>query len=628
MLPIRTIFPSLLLVLFCLTKSDGAQVDTLQTDTMHVIIETPFTVIGTRATRSSDDFPFEKEQFARVLEANGFDLVNRGVFFAQDLHVDGFKRGDITIVVDGERYHSACPNRMDSPLARTNAFEMASIDMTKTSASVSSGLGGAVTYHREIPGRPTLVRAGLSGSLDASEAGDFAFAATSHQHRLSGRYASGKGYEDGDGGTFVERYGYRENYDYTLAEASVAGRTGDWQYRTEFTYTENVMFPYLQMDERTNRVFSASAGWRDHKAYLNYTDHLMDGHLRVSTMSMVTDATNLTVGLTGTFYDIYYRHWNADNEIVTPMVRIENHLMPDVRLLAGSLYHRRRFGSLIAWGKIGLAQHTIDDTKRVDFYQVIHPEASDSRTHPILALGGLHRYGLSGKWSGSIAADLAMEPPPSEYLYIAVQRPGTNPWWSGNPTLKAPLRLSLRTNFGTRGLNFEAFTNRVWSYANLVGVMAEGRTYRSYENVDALMAGFSFTGRWQYADVSAGYTWAENLSDDRPLVEIPPLAITYTFKSPEAYGFKAWGRQSWNDAQTRIDETLSEEATASWNRVDIGLSYTWRDLRFGLEITNLRDELYYQHLSYLRNPYSSGFRVYEPGRTIRVNIVFDGSLGF
>lgn len=53
--------------------------------------------------------PVEKDNLSTLLGRNGFSLIRKGVFFAQDIYVDGFKRGDINVVVDGERYHSACP---------------------------------------------------------------------------------------------------------------------------------------------------------------------------------------------------------------------------------------------------------------------------------------------------------------------------------------------------------------------------------------------------------------------------------------------------------------------------------------------------------------------------------------
>lgn len=39
-----------------------------------------------------------------------------------------------------------------------------------------------------------------------------------------------------------------------------------------------------------------------------------------------------------------------------------------------------------------------------------------------------------------------------------------------------------------------------------------------------------------------------------------------------------------------------------------------------LEVDNITDELYYQHLSYLRNPFASGSSVWEPGITVTLGV--------
>lgn len=602
------------------------QSDSSQTDTMSTVIEEPFTVIGNRISRTTTDFPFEKDQFNYILSSRGFDLVRKGTFLAQDVHADGFKRGDITIVIDGERYHSACPNRMDSPLARTNSLEMASIDLSKTSSGVQSGLGGTVAYHRDQLTQTPLVRAGLSQSLAASEASDIGFSAGAHHYRLAGRYATGKGYEDAEDRSFVDLYSYRENNSYQLGEVSLRGGSGDWLYRGEFTYTEDIMFPYLLMDERTNRVFSGSLAYKRHKAYFNYTDHLMDAGLREGLMAMQTDATNLTLGLTGDSYDVYYRRWNADNEIVTPMTSISNHLMPDVNLLSGALYYQEAQDNTVVWGRLGLAYHFIEDKDRIDFHQVAHANAKDHRTHVTFSLGGRYLYRLSRDLSGTLTADIISEPPPSENLYIAVERPMGKAWWAGNPTLRAPIRFSTRSEIQSHGASLELYGTHVWDYVNLVGRLVGTRTYRTYENVDAVFLGFNLTGNWQYLDLTAGYTWASTTTDDSALVEIPPLSAAYTLKSPHYRGLSGYLRHTWNDAQTRVDASLNETPTPSWHRLDIGATFRISTVRLALEVNNLTNELYYQHLSYLRNPYSSGMRVFEPGRTVRLNAILDSGL--
>lgn len=601
--------------------------DSTVSDTMSVILEHSITVTGTHLSRAAVDFPMEKDRFAQVLQSEGFDLARKGTFLAQDVHADGFKRGDIAIVVDGERYHSACPNRMDNPLVRTNSFEMLAIDLTKTSASAQSGLSGAVQYHREQPVWPVLIRAGASQSLAASEARDIGFAATARGHRLAGRYATGKGYDDADGLSFVDRYGYRNNYSYSLIETAVTGERAGLTYRADVMYTEDVMFPYLMMDERENTVISASAAFRGHKLYANYTDHLMDNGLRQSMGVMKTDATNLTIGANGECrdfgYDAYFRRWNADNNIVTPMISIANHLMPKVNQYAGTIFKQIEYPKWSAWGKAGVSTHRVQDDNGLAFFMPLYGELDRSRTDLTFGAGAGYSKAIDDNMIGTVLFDIASEAPPTEYLYLNVRRPMGNPWWAGNPDLDAPVRLSLRSSLRGRGAKIELFGAHVWDYNNFVRRSVGTQTYQTYANADAVMVGLNLSGSWRYLDVVAGYTWSENTTNDEPLAEIPPFALTYTVKSPTYQGLAAYARHAFNDAQTRVDYAINEETTPSWHRFDIGASYRLNAMRFSLEVTNLTDELYFQHLSYMRNPYSSGMRVHEPGRTVLLNVVFD-----
>lgn len=96
-----------------------------------------------------------KDRLSGIFESNGFSLIRKGVFFAQDIYADGLKRSDINVIVDGERYHTACPNRMDSPLTRVNQIELESVSLMKTSGDLLSGLGGVVNFHRKVPSENT-----------------------------------------------------------------------------------------------------------------------------------------------------------------------------------------------------------------------------------------------------------------------------------------------------------------------------------------------------------------------------------------------------------------------------------------------------------------------------------------
>ena len=105
---------------------------------------------------------------------------------------------------------------------------------------------------------------------------------------------------------------------------------------------------------------------------------------------------------------------------------------------------------------------------------------------------------------------------------------------------------------------------------------------------------------------------------------IPPLRITSTIKSPELAGIKGFVRHTYNNAQLRVEEDLKETTTGAWNRVDVGLFYKVSGVVFALEVENIADLKYAQHLSFLRNPYSAGIKVNEPGRTFRLRLTWSG----
>ena len=617
---------ALLLPIFSLAETDVNQAaDSAQiTDTTKIYhLQSVIEVTGKRIRPSLRAFPIEKDQFATVLNTNGFALIRKGVFFAQDIYADGFKRGDIQVVVDGERYHSACPNRMDSPLTRANPLEMASIDLVKNSSALQSGLGGAVNFHRENPGEPLKIRAGLSQAAGVTGNSDGAFSITKSKHTLDGRYATGRGYDDAEGRSFVDLYGYRQDYTYRLAEGSFMGRTGDWKYRAALTYSDDVMFPYLQMDERVNRVISGFVSYRGNKAYVNHTSHVMDNGLRVSTMSMVTDASNTTVGLTGGFYEAYYRHWNADNRIITPMATIENHLMPDVTVIGGAL--QKSYSSL-HWGasaKAGAIYHRMGDDARLDFYKPLYPDAKQTRLIPTFGFTGFYKSLLANKIIGVLTAEIASDAPATENMYITVRKPMGKPNWMGNPTLDQPVKAGLRGSLAYRGASIELFATQVWNYINFIAATAGTTKYMTYDNIDAVLTGANISGQWKYLDLSAFYTWANNSTNDSAMAEIPPLMVMTTLKSPNYRGLKGQLRHTFADAQTRIDESLGEQSSPSWHRLDANVSYAIGALRLVMDVENITDELYHQHMSYLRDPYAAGVQLYEPGRTFRFTVVFD-----
>lgn len=594
-------------------------------DTLKVYDLDPVSVMATRIHVGEEESPITKDYASQILTQNGFSVIRKGIGLANDLYTDGFKRGDITVVIDGEHYPNSCPNRMDSPITRINPLEMESILLSKTNTSAACGLSGLVTFKRALPREDLRIKAGFTADLGHQENMDGTILLESHQHQVTGRYVYGRGYKTAHGKDFTALYGYTGEPTYQLREITWQGRPGEWQYGGMIAVTTDVMFPYLRMDERENVLWNTFLAYKGHKIYVNRTYHLMNSALRAEAMPMETKATNLTIGLTGAHYDLYYRRWDADNTISGMMmnqpVQINNDLIPNLGRFSANLHHTFDLQPVQISLKLGVTHDQIDEN-RLPFYKSLYPEASDHRWFIPFAVGLSYTKAVSSRLAGGISAEVASEPPQPEYLYIAVQRPMGKPTWMGRPDLKAPLRATLRLQWTHPHLRFTIFGTHVWDYVNLTSVEHDQQPYMTYRNIDGLMAGFNLQVDWPYLSTNASYIWAENLTQNTPLAEIPPFQVQTTLKSPHYNGMSGFLRHTYADAQTRVDDSLNERVTPHWNRVDAGMAYQTGMVKWSLEVVNLTNAVYYQHLSYLRDPFAAGNIVYEPGRYVRFSIAY------
>ncbi|MCB9219391.1 MAG: hypothetical protein H6610_08040 [Ignavibacteriales bacterium] len=559
-----------------------------------------------------------KDNLENIFDRNGFHLIRKGVFFAQDIYVDGLKKGDLNVVIDGERYHSACPNRMDSPLTRINPLDLETVDLVKGSTNIQSGLGGVVMFNRSLPSSNLGIKADLSTVAGSQKGIDFSTSSDFKNHRISLRYSKGSPYKDGENNSFADSYNFKENYDYQLAEISFLGGVENIAYGGSFSYTDNVSFPYLLMDERYNRVFSAHLRYNKHKVYFNYTDHMMDNDLRINTMLMRTSVTNLTIGAIGDFYEVVYRNWNAENFFNNPMINIQNDLMPDVSNYMLNLFKSYDLNKIRIHGKAGFSYQTVGKKEREEFYKQYFNDVKLERFFPIFSAGISYSSIISNHLGTGIMLEVNSESPETESLFIAVKKPGTKPAWSGNPNLNQPIKAGLRGLISFDKFNLEFFATQVWDYNNLTNKKVNDSSILTFENVDAILIGSNLNFSNEFIEFGASYTWAKNTSKNSALAEISPLSIRTKLLSPQLYNFIGFVEHTYNDAQLRIDETLNESTTAAWNKLDIGISYLWSSVNLSLEVENLLNTNYYQHLSYLRDPFSSGSRVFEPGRTFRI----------
>jgi iron complex outermembrane recepter protein len=72
--------------------------------------------------------------------------------------------------------------------------------------------------------------------------------------------------------------------------------------------------------------------------------------------------------------------------------------------------------------------------------------------------------------------------------------------------------------------------------------------------------------------------------------------------------------------QDRVDKDLNEDQTPGWGVIDLKAGTSWQKWSLVAGINNILDKHYYNHLSFLRDPFASGVKVAEPGLIAFVNL--------
>lgn len=573
-----------------------------------------------------------REDLNRSLAQLGLHVVRRGPSLSADLNADGFRRADLPATVDGERYHCACPNRMDPPTTLALPIELASVTWDRTSAAPTAGLAGELALERRAPSSEWRVRGGIEGGAGVTSEGSATASLEGRGQRVALRAAGGRSYRDARERSFGELYGYREtDVKWSQSDLSWHAALGRATAHAQVSRTEDVPYAYLQMDERENIVWNGSLAWAGAKLYANRSQHLMDNGLRRATMGMSTAADQFTAGATGTWRgfegETFLRHWNASNTIATSMSRVENAMIPRYRQWSAGLARRFGAGETRVHTRLALTQAWISDRSRMSVYRTFDPGASSEAWFVPFALGVDRTWAASGRMGAGLSAELASEAPTAEQLFITVRRPmmmGTRkPDWTGSPSLRAPVRASLRGEWRSSLARLELGGSYVDAYVLPFARRSGTTSAVTYVNTDVALATARADGRMGVFEWSTSYTLGWNLDGDRALAEAPPFLASLVARPSLGHGLRALVRFEAAGAQRRVDTTLMELPTAAWGRADLGIDWipTART-RFALEVDNVTNALYAEHLSYARDPFSAGVRVQEPGRSVRLLVTF------
>jgi len=220
-------------------------------------------------------------------------------------------------------------------------------------------------------------------------------------------------------------------------------------------------------------------------------------------------------------------------------------------------------------------------------------------------------------------------PPDAVERYFALEKPMAMPNWVGNPGLEPSKNRELDLGIkysGDRLLGKATFFySRVEDFITIFNLQKPGlKSARSYRNVDATLYGGELSLNISlplHLNLQGGisYTRGEDDTFDKPLSEIPPLKGRVAMRY-ETNGYFSEIEGIFTDDQDRIDPALKEEETPGWGVMNFKAGMKYKGLSISAGVENVFDRLYFEHLSYQRDPFATGTKIPEMGRNLYLNL--------
>lgn len=216
--------------------------------------------------------------------------------------------------------------------------------------------------------------------------------------------------------------------------------------------------------------------------------------------------------------------------------------------------------------------------------------------------------------------------PQERYMALAPMMAGAVAW-VGNPGLR-PTRndeVDLGAKYASAGVLVKAQVFHSWlaDYVSFVGIGPAGSQAKTYTNVAARMYGGEASARLSlplrlFASAGLSYTRGENDTTGGNLAEIPPLKGVAALRWDVRWAFVEL-EEVMAARQSRVDATIAEQPTGAWAITNVRLGGEWRGVKVFAGVRNVLDRFYFEHLSFQRDPFTTGVKVPEPGRTLYVN---------
>jgi iron complex outermembrane recepter protein len=603
---------------------------------------------------------------------------------ANDIILRGFASKDLNVLIDGQRVCGACPNQMDPPSFHVDFAEVDRVETAKGPFDVRNmgSLGGVVNIITRSPELGFHAVANLSGGAYSFYNPSVTMSYGRKEFSALGgfSYRGSQPYTDGSGTNFVDTTNYRtglENHD-AFRVGTGWGKVSvspfsNHQLQVAYTRQEadDVLYPYLMMDALYDNTDRVNLGYEIRRprhtvqalrlqTYFTQVKHWMTDEFRTSSLSlprsysMGTDASTAAFG--GKFetdlggfvlgLEAFRRDWEATTELAGMAYRPQNSI-PDVQTTSVGAYadYRRALTdrlSLTIGGRLDQARTAADSSKaNTNLYFAYNSTRSTSATDTFPSAQARLSYLLPTGLEFQVGVGHTVRVPDARERYFALQRKGSD--WVGNPELNpsrntgADAAVFFRQNalMANFGLYYYLINDYVTvldkARANpIAGIM--NSQARTYENVEARMYGTELQvalSLSRQVSFSTTLSYVRGKQEAIPslgilstnLAEIPPLSARIQLRFDNG---RVWSEVEgvFAAAQNQVNADLMESSTPGYGMANLRLGVTIKSARLWVGVDNVFDGYFAEHMSFQRDPFRSGVRVYEPGRNFFLNVEF------
>ncbi|RUM60835.1 MAG: TonB-dependent receptor [Persephonella sp.] len=600
-----------------------------------------------------------------------------------DIYLRGFGRDNINVLLDGSRIYNACPNRMDSPISHIDLSEVEKVEISEGAFDVENegSLGGIINVITKEPSEDNYFRlSAILGSYSYQSFNSLFNVGDNLVHVLVGlSLQDSKVFKSGEGKYLTEYSGspYKQgkiNGNFFLKKSGFAKlnfnlfEENQLKLYVGYEYLQDVLYPYLLMDTSSEMTYKTRLELINKPSdlkiavYFNSVKHDMSDKFRLSSdramagynYSMRTVAksrvkgfkvsksfsiqdTRLKVGLEG-----FERYWLADN-IITMGTLIDNRgMIPAVKIKNLGLFidGKKKIKNMIVGAglRYDILKSKADENSfgvsNRNLYQRYYQFFSYKNNDYLISGNITFKYKFNKKNNVYVGYGHTIRVPDPEERYIALNKPMTKPDWVGNPNLKPVKNDEIDLGFeyykGLFSIKGKAFYSKLTDYIYLTRISSldNTSTATSYKNIDAHIYGISlslisYITNNLYTEFSLAYQRGRKDSEgynDKDLAEIPPLKVRFALNY-ENEKFRGELENIYSSSQKNVDTDLNEYKTSAYYIANIKGRYSInKNLNVGFGIDNFFNITYYSHLSYLRNPFSSGTKIPEPGRFTYLNV--------